>query len=125
MPREAIRYFENAKELLAKSPIEDNTYTDIKYVQEACSTAYLAVLKAIDEYLLKKGVSQKELPDSVEGYRDALKKYLSLHNGKLTKDFNSLYNLLHIAGYYRGLLDKVEIIKDTFKITKAFIEKLK
>ncbi|MBU4321168.1 MAG: DUF5618 family protein [Nitrospinae bacterium] len=33
--REAIRYFENAKELLSKSPIEDNTYTDIKYVQEA------------------------------------------------------------------------------------------
>lgn len=123
--REAIRYFENAKELLAKSPIEDNTYTDIKYVQEACSTAYLAVLKAIDEYLLKKGVTQKELPDSVEGYREALNKYLSVHNGKLTKDFNSLYNLLHIAGYYRGLLDKVEIIKDTFKITKAFIEKLK
>ena len=125
MQREARRYFENAKELLARSPIEDNTYTDIKYVQEACSTAYLAVLKAIDEYLLKKGVSQKELPDSVEGYREALKKYLSVHNGKLTKDFNSLYNLLHIAGYYRGLLDKVEILKDAFKITKAFIEKLK
>ena len=122
---EAIRYFENAKELLSKSPIQDDTYTDIKYVQEACSTAYLAVLKAIDESLLKKGVSQKDLPDSVEGYRGMLKRYLSVHNGKLTKDFNSLYNLLHIAGYYRGLLDKVAIVKDTFKIAKSFIDKIK
>lgn len=122
---EAIRYFENANELLSRSPIEDNTYTDIKYVQEACGTAYLAVLKAIDEYLISKGVSQKDLPDSIEGYRKMLTKYLSAYNGKLTKDFNSLYNLLHIAGYYRGLLDKVEIIKDTFKIARAFIERLK
>lgn len=123
--REAIRYFENAKDLLKKSPVDDNRYSDVKYVQEACGTAYLAVLKAIDEYLVKRGVSQKDLPDSVEGYRDMLKKYLSVHNGKLTKDFNSLYNLLHIAGYYRGLLDRVEIVKDTFKITRLFIEKVK
>jgi hypothetical protein len=123
--REAVRYLENAKDLLKKSPVDNNRYSDIKYVQEACGTAYLAVLKAIDEYLLKRGVSQKDLPDSVEGYRDMLKKYLSVHNGKLTKDFNSLYNLLHIAGYYRGLLDRVEIVKDTFKITKSFIDKVK
>lgn len=123
--REAVRYFENAKELLKKSPVDNSRYSDVKYVQEACGTAYLAVLKAIDEYLLKRGVSEKDLPDSVEGYRDMLKKYLSVHNGKLTKDFNSLYKLLHIAGYYRGLLDRVEIVKDTFKITKLFIEKVK
>ena len=69
--------------------------------------------------------NRRDFLDSVEGYREALKKYLPVHNGKLTKDFNSLYNLLHITGYYRGLLDKVEIIKNTYKITKAFIEKLK
>jgi hypothetical protein len=62
---EAIRYYENAKELLSKSPIEDNRYVDIKYVQEACGTAYLAILKAIDEYLIKLGVSSKELPNYI------------------------------------------------------------
>lgn len=41
--REAIRYFENAKEILIKSPIEDNRYTDVKYVKTACGAAYLAV----------------------------------------------------------------------------------
>jgi len=35
-----------------KVPIEDATYTDIKYVQKACGAAYLAILKALDEYLV-------------------------------------------------------------------------
>lgn len=122
---EAIRYFENAKELLSKSPIEDDTYTDIKYVQEACGTAYLAVLKAIDESLIKRGVTSKDLPQSVEGYRDMLKKHLSIHNGKLTREFDKLYKALHIAGYYRGLLEDVNMLKDAFKVAKTFIEKIK
>lgn len=122
---EAIRYFENAKELLSKSPIEDDTYTDIKCVQEACGIAYLAVLKAIDEYLIKRGINPKDLPQSVEGYRDMLKKYLSIHNGKLTREFDKLYKTLHIAGYYRGLLEDVNMLKDAFKVAKIFIEKIK
>ncbi|BCB95900.1 hypothetical protein JZK55_08220 [Dissulfurispira thermophila] len=122
---EAIRYFENAKELLSKSPIEDDTYTDIKYVQEACGTAYLAVLKAIDEYLIKNGINTRDLPQSVEGYRDMLKKYLSIYNGKLTREFDKLYKMLHIAGYYRGLLEDVNVLKDAFKAAKTFIEKIK
>ncbi len=123
--RESIRYFENAKEILSKSPIEGNIYTDIKPVQEACSTAYLAVLKAIDEYLLKKGLTKKELPKSVDGYRDALKKYLAIYNGKLTKEFEVLYDELHIAGYYRGNLSHTKVVKEVFKSAKEFIEKIK
>ncbi len=52
--REALRYSENAKETLKNAPTEYGTYTDIKYVQEACGTAYLAILKAVDEYLVKR-----------------------------------------------------------------------
>ena len=124
-PIEAIRYFENAKELLSKSPIEGDRYEDLKYVQKACGTAYLAVLKAIDAYLLKRGISQKDLPQSVEGYRDMFKKYLMPHNGKLTKEFEKLYKELHIAGYYRGLIEDVNALKDIFKSAKAFINKIR
>ena len=67
---EALRHLENAKEILKKAPVEDDTYTDIKYIQEACAIAYLAVLKGIDEYLIKKGVEEKELPQSIEGYSE-------------------------------------------------------
>ena len=122
---DAIRYFENAKELLRKSPIEGDRYEDIKYIQEACGTAYLAILKAIDTYLLKRGVSQKDLPQSVEGYREMIRKYLTPYNGKLTRKFEKLYKELHIAGYYRGLIEDVNALKDIFKSARAFIDKVK
>ncbi|MEK6652699.1 MAG: DUF5618 family protein, partial [Nitrospirota bacterium] len=122
--KEAIRYLENAKEILGKSPIEDNRYTDVKYVKSACGVAYLGVLKAIDEYLLKRGLSKKELPKKIEEYEKALQKYLSIHNGKLTKEFSTLYDELHIAGYYRGNLHHVDAVKSILKAAKAFIDKV-
>jgi len=122
--KEALRYLENAKQMLLSAPKEDNTYTDIKPVQEACGTAYLAVLKAIDEYLLAKGIEKKELPKSVDGYRDLLKKHALIHNGKLIREFEKLYDALHIAGYYRGLLWDVGMIKEALKSAESFITKL-
>jgi len=53
-----------------------------------------------------------------------LQKYVAVHNGKLTREFERLYDTLHIAGYYRGLLGHVDIIKDALKTAKAFIEKI-
>jgi len=123
--REALRYLQNAKEILKKAPIEDNAYADVKYVQEACGTAYLSILKAIDEYLLNKGLSRKELPKSVDAYREALQKHLAIHDGKLIREFERLYDQLHIAGYYRGLLHNVDIVKDALKSAKSFIKKIK
>lgn len=123
--KEAVRYLTNAKERLKSATVEGNVYTDIKPVREACGTAYLAVLMAIDEYLLKMGVEQDKLPTSVDGYRKALQKYLSIHDGKLLKSFEALYNELHIAGHYRGLLREATVVKEVFKSAKAFIEKIK
>ncbi len=122
--KEALRYLNNARETLRSAPTEDGTYTDIKPVREACGTAYLAVLIAIDEYLLGIGIEHDKLPTSVEGYRKALQKYLSVHNGKLLRSFEALYNELHIAGHYRGLLREVKVVREVFKSAKAFIEKL-
>jgi uncharacterized protein (UPF0332 family) len=123
--KETLRYLENAKEILKAAPIEDNSYADIKSVQEACAIAYLAVLKAIDEYLLSRGLNKKELPRSVDGYRKALQKYLAVYDGKLMREFERLYDQLHIAGYYRGLLHNVDMVKDALKAAKVFIEKIK
>jgi hypothetical protein len=124
MMKEALRYLNNAKEILKKAPREGRVYTDIKPVREACSTAYLAVLIGIDEYLLKHGLTEKELPKSVDGYRQMLRKYVSVHNGKLFREFESLYHGLHIAGYYRGDLYGVEAVKDYLNDTQAFITKI-
>jgi hypothetical protein len=41
-------------------------------------------------------------------------------------DMYKIINIkLHVAGYYGGLLKNVDMIKDAFKVTKAFIEKIK
>ena len=123
--KESLRYLQNAKEILSKSGIEDNRYTDEKYVKSACGVAYLGVLKVIDEYLQKKGLIKKELPKSVDAYREALRKYLSIHNGKLLREFDTLYDELHIAGYYRGDLRHVDVVKAALKAAKGFIEKIR
>lgn len=123
--KESFRYLNNAKEILKTVPIENDTYTDIKPVREAFGTAYLAILEGINEYLInKKGFAKKELPKSVDAYRDALKKYLAIHNGKLMREFEKLYDCLHIAGYYRGLIYDVNMVKDAMKAAKVFIEKI-
>jgi uncharacterized protein (UPF0332 family) len=123
--REALRYLNNAKEILKSIPVENNTYIDVKPVREAMGIAYLAVLEAINEYLLKKGLTKKELPRSVDTYRKALQKHIAVHNGKLLREFEKLYDMLHIAGYYRGLLYDTEVVKDALKAAKVFIEKIK
>jgi hypothetical protein len=122
--REALRYLNNAKEILKSIPKEDNTYKDIKPVREAFATAYLAVLEAINESLTKKGVMKKELPKSVDAYRKALQKYLAVRDGKVLREFEKLYDALHIAGYYRGLIYDVEAVKAYMKATKDFIDKI-
>lgn len=123
--REAIRYLNNAKEILSKAKIEGRFYADKKPIREACGTAYLAILEAINEALLSKGFTKKELPKKVEEYEKALKKHLSIHNGKLLKEFVGLYDTLHIAGYYRGLIYDVNVVKEIIKTTKDFIDKVK
>ncbi|MBM4276251.1 MAG: hypothetical protein FJ130_00005 [Deltaproteobacteria bacterium] len=123
--KEALRYLNNAKEILRKAPVEDGRYADVKYVQEACGTAYLAVLKAIDEILVNRGLSRKELPRSVDAYRKALQKHLGVHDGKLLREFEGIYDELHIAGYYRGMLHSVDVVKAALKGAKEFIEKIK
>ena len=51
--REALRYLNNAKEILKSVPVEGGAYIDIKLVREAFSTAHLGVLEAINESLIQ------------------------------------------------------------------------
>jgi hypothetical protein len=122
--KEALRYLNNAKEILRSVPVDDNTYRDIMPVREAFATAYLAILEAINEHLMEKGVTKKELPKSVDAYRKALQKHIAVHNGKLLREFEKLYDALHIAGYYRGLIYDVTMVKDALKAARAFIDHL-
>jgi len=119
--RQAYRYFENAKELLRKTPIEYGIYKDEKYVKEASAMAYLASLRAIDGCLLHKGVSTDKLPASITEYEKALQRIP--HNGKLFAAMTIVYQNLHIFGYYRGGVD-VEMIKSGLNSVKLIINAL-
>ena len=124
LPREGVRYLENAREVLRHAAVEGETYLDRKPVREAMGTAYLAVLEAINEALIRRGVTRKELPRSVDAYRVALQRYLAPRNGKLVREFDGLYDTLHIAGYYRGLLHGRRVVKEALHSAQSFIERL-
>jgi len=117
---EAYRYLSNAKVTLSQSPIEYGRYTDRKYVSEAAGNAYLAALRAIDAYLLEKGVLNNHLPKSMEGYWKAVKEKIPL-NGKLSASLNIVYEDLHLGAYYRGFTS-VNVIKDGLQHVKKIID---
>ncbi|MEI6436408.1 MAG: DUF5618 family protein [Bacteroidota bacterium] len=117
---EAYRYLANAKETLCKSPIEYGRYIDKKYVSEASGIAYLAALRALDAYLLNKGIPEKKLPKSIEGYWVFIKQHIPL-NGKLSASLRIVYEDLHLGAYYRGFTS-VNVIKDGLLHVKKIIE---
>lgn len=124
---EAIRYFGNANDLLKRAKPKEGLYQDKKHLQEACGTAYLAALKAIDAYLIKNGVEEDRLPQSVDAYRMAINKILSRRNGRLKPlkgYFNEVYEVLHIHGYYRAM-SSIRAIGDGFEMVKGIIEIIK
>jgi hypothetical protein len=123
-PGEAARYLSNARAILRHAPVQRDIYLDRKPVREAMGAAYLAVLEAINEALSRRGVARKELPKSVDAYRAALQRHLATRNGKLIREFESLYDLLHIAGYYRGLLYDRKVVRDALEAAQRFIGKV-
>lgn len=122
--REGKKYIKNAKEILKKSEIEGNYYKDEKYVKSAFGCLYLGILKAIDEFLIYKGVPKNKLPGKIDEYFKNLKKFLSPYNGKLLNEFSVIYDEVHIAGYYRDLLRSVRVVNDVFKESEKFVEKI-
>ena len=119
---EAYRYLANAKQTISKSSIEYGIYTDSKYVREAAGIAYLSALKAIDTYLINKGIAEKDLPSSIEEYRTLVKKRIPL-NGKLMAALKIVYENLHLFAYYRGGTD-VKMVKSGFEQCKKIIDML-
>ena len=122
--REALRYFENAREILSsKARKKDRYYEDGKYVRMACGTAYSGVLKALDAYLSLKGKPihrKKYARISVDDYR---KRLALIDNGVLNR-FNTSYQILHLDGYYDGLLN-VDVIQAGLHSFAEILEEIK
>jgi hypothetical protein len=107
--------------VLRKARKEDDRYQDRKYVRMACGTAYNGVLLALDAYLQLKDV---ELPKkgrrSIEWYTANVAKV----DRKLMNHLDDAYEILHLSGYYDGILN-ADIIKTGFNTAYSIIEKIK
>ena len=117
---EAVRYMENAEEILKKAGKEGKYYLDDKYVKTACGTAYNGVLKALDGILILKGVKKAKNRKSIEYYRDSI----SLIDKKFMNEVNTVYDVLHLDGYYDGIKN-VKVIQGGFEVAYDIIERIK
>ncbi|MBI5218514.1 MAG: DUF5618 family protein [Bacteroidia bacterium] len=117
---ETERYLNNAREILKKAGRENGYYKDSKYVSIACGAAYKAAELAASAYLSKKGmeiIKKKGSRKNVDDYRKAL----ATQNRKVLNSFNVCYNVLHLDGYYDGIL-KVKTIESGFEALQELID---
>jgi hypothetical protein len=120
---EAIRYMENAKEALQKAKkTDDGYYADKKYVRTACGVAYSGVLVALDAWFMMKGVKNKKKNGrkSVDFY----KMNISMLDKKIASYYDTVYDVLHLFGYYDGL-QKVSVIQAGFEDAYKIIDRIK
>jgi hypothetical protein len=117
---EAIRYMANASETLKKAGKEGRYYTDEKYVKTACGTAYNGVLKAIDGYLMLKGVESKKGRKSIEWYQSNIAQI----DKKLNVDLKNAYDILHLSGYYDGVTT-IKVVEAGFEVANSIIDRIK
>ena len=121
---EAERYINNAIDILrTKANKKDGLYQDVKYVKMACGTAYSGVLYALGTYFEMKGKPIKEKRvgrTSVEFYR----KQLGVLDKKFLDYFNTVYSVLHLAGYYDGIKD-YDVIQAALNKAIDIVNKIK
>ncbi|MCO5254193.1 MAG: DUF5618 family protein [Bacteroidetes bacterium] len=96
--KEAMRYIENAREILKdKAKKQGRFYNDPKYVKMAGNTAWNGVLVALDAIVPPKPKKQRM---DIDWYKE----YLAKHNKTVLKEFVSGYNHLHLLMGYDGEL---------------------
>jgi hypothetical protein len=117
--QEALRYIENAKQILREKAGKDGEYySDPKFVKMACNTAWNGVLVALNGKMKRQGIPYPTRNRmNVDIYRD----YIAKRNKSILKDFNSAYNFLHLLGGYDGEL-KVIISQEGIKLALRIIE---
>jgi len=110
---------ENTRETLKKSGKEDNHYPDNKYVRTACGTAYNGVLKALDGYLLLRGMEKRKGRKSIEHYKENISRF----DKRLNAELDDAYNILHLFGYHDGATN-VKVIREGFEATEKIIKRI-
>jgi len=110
---EAMRYVNNAKEILSKKAQKENGYyNDPKYIKMAGNTLWNGVLVALDNRFPEIKIG-KGRPDQTK-YRQAIK------DGKISKMFDSSYSQLNLVMGYDGVGDE-KVVKIAIDNAKTII----
>ena len=122
--REAVRYMNNAAEILrTKANKKEGFYQDKKYVKMACGTAYSAVVLALDAYFDIKGMPLEKKRNSRTNVKD-FQRRLAVLDKKTLNEFDNAYNVLHLDGYYDGI-QKYDTIRSGMDSAIQIINKIK
>src|SRR3984957_18804790 len=115
---EATRFMGNAKKELQLAKKNGNAYEDIKHLQVACGTAYLAVLKAVDGIFILREIPRphKKGRRSIDYYTDGM----SNIDKKMLNHLNNAYSMLQLYGYYDGY-NNVQAILSGFEDAEFII----
>jgi hypothetical protein len=117
---EALRYIENAEEILKSAGKECKYYAEDKYVKIACGTAYSAILVALDGLFDIKNLPKRRGRKAIDYYQNNLAKI----NKKLLSELNNAYTVLHLDGYYGGITS-VKTVESGFDDAISIINALK
>ena len=117
---EALRYIENAEDILKSAGKEGRYYTDDKYVKIACGTAYSGILVALDALFDIKNLPKRRGRKAIDYYQSNL----AIIDKKLLKELNNAYTVLHLDGYYGGITS-VKTIESGFDDATSIIAALK
>ena len=117
---EATRLMNNAHKELQLAKKNGKFFHDIKHLQVACGTAYLATLKALNGIFLLRNIPKPKRHASIEYYQQGLTNL----DRKILDSLNVAYRILHIDGYYEGF-NHAQTILSGFEEAQYIINKLK
>ncbi len=100
--REAVRYMENASDILRRKAKKKNRYyEDEKHVRSSCAIAYKAVLLAAKTFLEINGELRRRKKYSRINEND-LRIGLAKVDNNILNEFKSAFAVLYRGGYYEG-----------------------
>jgi hypothetical protein len=114
--KEAMRYIDNAREMLNKLDNEDGFYNDRKNLKIGCRTAFKGILKALDFLFDIKKVPKKRGRKSIDYYLDNLEEIDRI----LFLNLNTAYRFLYLGG-----VNSIKVIEAAFDCAFDIIDALK
>jgi len=91
--------------------------------RDACDKAFLAVVKAVDELLLKYGYSEPERHGERFSYlRELESKVPEIHEAELSEKLGARFGKAHIACFYEG---RIELAQEEVEKARQLVEEIR